>query len=621
MKLNKIYFSFMAMLAMMLTSCSSDDDYQWASISGTEVYFSNTLESTVELSTEANSFNVPINRSDDSEELTVNLIVTQAEGSILSIPTSVTFAKGEKMAIITVSYSPEAIEFGSYEEASIVIADENLTTPYGSNAYTFKAGATAWVNWGTGYYREDCMTTFFSTENLIAEVTIQRNVIEEGKYRLVNAYGEAYGYNEPGDWDDSQDYYITIDATDPDYVYVENSNTGMDWSYGEVSIQSLVAYYLTKGNSLEAIKAAHPEYFGTLKDGVITMPANSMLISMADYQNGGWYSSNTNGMFAVALPGSIIADYSAEISYNGIYTNVANEVFAIGDLTLGTNATTVKAVVTKSNIDANEVAEDILTGAVIEAIDVSAGNIAVPVGNLTGELQIVVAVIADNAVQTVATARFDYYGGGAEPWTSLGKGYYTDDFIVPLYTQAGLPYTYEVEIQESNDTPGLYRIVNAYAPVAVAFGETGGNENILIHAEDAEGVYFLAQPTGLNLGNGDIIIESEAGYYVAEYGVDLVKRQLPDVFGKLENGVITLPTMTGNDGTEYQGAVYIGNGTYFGGMNKAFKLVLPNAANSVRAKAKSMAAATKFEHRLKANIAAKHIQFNKMAAKTVKIMR
>lgn len=76
MKINKIYFSFMAMLAMMLTACSSDDDYRWASVSGTEVYFSNTLESTVELSADANSFNVPLNRIDASEELTVNLNVT-----------------------------------------------------------------------------------------------------------------------------------------------------------------------------------------------------------------------------------------------------------------------------------------------------------------------------------------------------------------------------------------------------------------------------------------------------------------------------------------------------------------------------------------------------------------
>ena len=77
-------------------------------------------------------------------------------------------------------------------------------------------------------------------------------------------------------------------------------------------------------------------------------------------------------------------------------------------------------------------------------------------------------------------------------------------FCVPLYTEEGAPYTYEVEIQESTDVPGLYRIVNAYAPVANAFGEAGGNENITIHAEDATGVYFINQPVGLDFGDGEI---------------------------------------------------------------------------------------------------------------------
>lgn len=618
MKINKIYFSFMAMLAMMLTACSSDDDYQWASVSGTEVYFSNTLAGTVELSVDANNFEIPLNRTDDSEELTVNLTATQAEGSIFTIPASVTFAKGEKEAAITVSYNPADIVYGNYEDVSIAIADDGITTPYGGNAYTFKAGATAWVDWGIGLYREDCMTTFFALDNPIAEVMIQRNVIEEGKYRVVNAYGEAYIYNEPGDWDDTQDYYITIDATDPDFVYVEKCNTGMAWSYGEISIQSLVSYYLERGNSLEAIKAAHPEYFGTLKNGVITMPTESMLISMADHQDGGWFMSNTNGLFAVALPGSVIADYSAEVSYNGIYTNAAGEVFAIGNFVLGADANTVKAVVVEGKADANEVAAAIVSGA-LEATNVETENTAIPVGDLTGSLQIVTAVIADNAVQTVATAKFEYYGG-ADPWTSIGTGYYTDDFVVPSYTEARQPYTYEVEIQESTEVPGLYRIVNAYAPVAAAFGETGGNEHIQIHAEDAAGVYFLNQPIGLNLGEGDISIESEAGGYVAEYGFDMVKSQLPQIFGTLQDGVITLPLLTADNGNEYQGIIYLGTQGYYGGVNGAFKLVLPNAASGVKAKAKKMAAATKFEQRLMMHATASHKKLNKIVAKTVKVL-
>ncbi len=607
------------MLAMMLTACSSDDDYQWASVNGTEVYFSNTLASTVELSTEATSFDVPINRRDTTEELTVNLTATQGENSILTIPTSVTFAKGAKEAIIKVSYNPEAIVFGNYEDVSIKIANEELTTPYGSDTYTFSAGATAWMDWGMGYYREDCFTTFWSVDNPVAEVMIQRNVIEEGKYRVVNAYHEAYIYNEPGDYNDTQDHYITIDATDPDYVYVEESPTGCDWTYGEITIQSLVSYYLAKGNTLEAIKSARPDLFGTLKNGVITMPAESMLITMPNFQDGGWYTSNANGLFAVALPGSIIADYSAEVTYNGIYTDAAGQVFAIGNFVLGADSKTVKAVVAEGNADANAVAEAIVAGE-MEATDVEGDNAAIPVGDLSGNLQIVAAVIADNAVQTVASAKFEYYAG-ANPWKSLGTGIYTDDFIVPIYTEAGQPYTYEVEIEESTEVPGLYRIVDAYAPVAAAFGETGGNQSIQIHAEDPNGVYFLNQPIGLNLGDGEMSIESDAGGYVAQYGFDLVMSQLPGVFGTLKDGVITLPVSTSQNGVPYQGVVYMGTNGYYGGMNGAFELVMPDAASSVKAKAKKMAAANGFAKRLNGNIKSGRKTVNKMAAKTAKAVR
>lgn len=273
MKVNKIFFSLIAMLAMMLAACSSDDDYQWASVSGAQVYFGNTLPSTVELSADKGSFDVALSRIDDSEELTVALDVTKGEGSIFTVPASATFAAGEKEALITVSYNPSDVVYGNYENITIKVADESLTTNYGSSEYSFKAGATAWVDWDMGLYREDCMTTFFGVGNPIGEVMIQRNVIEEGMYRIVNAYGEAYEYNEEGDWDASQDYYVTINATDPEAVYVEKSNTGMDWTYGEVSIQSMVSFYLEKGKTLEAIRNEHPEYFGTLVDGVITMPA------------------------------------------------------------------------------------------------------------------------------------------------------------------------------------------------------------------------------------------------------------------------------------------------------------------------------------------------------------
>lgn len=605
MKLNKFFLGLLGGVAIMAASCSNDDDYEWASVSGAQVYFSDALPTQYEISPDADVCNdVLISRADASNEMTVNITAEQEEGSIYTIPTSVTFAAGQTDAVLPITYDPTKIEYGKYETITLKIGDG--TTPWGISEYTFKIGVTDWVPFGTALYREDLLTTFFSVDNVIYEVEIERNLLTEGLYRIVNPYGAAFPYNEEGDYDPNVNAYLTINATDPDYVYVEESPTAMNWGYGLFSMQSFVSFYMSGGNTLEVIKEKRPDLFGTLRDGIITMPIESMLISMADYNDGGWYKSNTNGLFAVALPGAAFSDYSSEVAYQGTFTNVNNEVFAVGYLTLGADAKVAKAVVAAGSQDPAAVAEAIAAGE-IAAFDVQPGRIELPIDeSLSGKLQIVAAVIVDGEVKSVASAKFEYYGGAASPWVSRGVGYYTDDFVVSFYTATeeepdGMTYTYEVEIEENTETPGLYRIVNAYAPVAEAFGESGGDANIEIHAEDADGVYFLQQSTGLDFGDGEISIVSEGGRYVAANGYDVVKDVRPDLLGKLENGVITLPTFYIEDyDIYYQGLCILGTNGYYTGCNGAFKLVLPEAAAGVKAKAKAKAQATKFALRKKA---------------------
>ena len=101
-----------------------------------------------------------------------------------------------------------------------------------------------------------------------------------------------------------------------------------------ISFSSLVAYYLSKGKTIDEIKTANPEYFGTLKDGIINMPANSMLISEENYNDGAWSVAAKNGLFTVALPGSVIADYSLDVAYVGRYTSAENVDYARLEFTL-----------------------------------------------------------------------------------------------------------------------------------------------------------------------------------------------------------------------------------------------------------------------------------------------
>ena len=73
MKLNKIFLGLIGMAAFTLASCSSDDKYDWATVSGPQVFFSDQNPTQYEIDPEGASFNVPISRVDDSSALTVNL--------------------------------------------------------------------------------------------------------------------------------------------------------------------------------------------------------------------------------------------------------------------------------------------------------------------------------------------------------------------------------------------------------------------------------------------------------------------------------------------------------------------------------------------------------------------
>lgn len=437
------------MMAIMLSACSSDDDYQRATVSGAQVYFPNTLGKTIETPNTASSFTVPVYRVNTAGQLTVPLNITMGEGSIYTpAAQQVTFADGSNTAELVFNYDPAKVVFGDYYDITVAIDGEGNATDYGLSTYAFKAGKTAWVDMdGTAMYREDCITTFFGVGNDIIELDIQKNVVTEGVYRLVNPYGEAYPYNEPGDWDDSKDYYLTVNASDPDYVYVEKSDTGMDWGYGMFSIQSLVSYYLSKGTDLATIKAEHPEYFGTLKGGVITMPAGSLLLSMADYKEGAWYPSNAGGKFAIALPGSRIADYSVEYTYLGRLTDASDNDFIRGKFKLGKDIYSVKYAMASADDDIDAVVAGIIDGS-IEAPEMKrseAEPFEVAMDGPSGKYYLVV-VVFDASGEAVSTEAFEikYKSSkdSAETWSPIYVGTYV--YGAQSFSQSGSLFFDEV---------------------------------------------------------------------------------------------------------------------------------------------------------------------------------
>ena len=582
------------------TACSdSDSDYKWADVpTNAQVYFSNALPSQQNISKKTNSFTIPVNRVKTDDAITVGISL-QSDDNFLSAPASVSFAAGQSTTELTLSYDPESLVYDEFKSATLTISDASYTTPYGASEYTFKAGVLSpYASIGTGKLVED----YYWGYN--CSVNIMQNQENPNVFRIYGASapvngGSASDYLEitvckPGDT------FRGVTVTQNDLVYFADYNTGYHHSTYDADI---MWYHPSK------FTASNPEEFW-LHNVVLAYQEDGtpgqIQLAPRYYMDGvgGWNASQSDDVIVITFPGYVPKDYSAAFACTGVFTDLSGSVFAEGILELGADAQDVRAVVVSADADADAVADAIVAGD-LETTAVTAGNIYVPIGEgLTGKLQVVVVVLdEEDAVKGVYASQFEYYGGGANPWQSLGIGLYTEDFIGSVF--GADPVTYEVEIEENSEHPGLYRMLSPYDG-KFPYNEDGDWDassvyNIEVNAEDPEGVYIEQQATGVDWGYGPISIISWGARYLGSNSFEDVKAA--GYLGTLVDGVITLPVFdreTDDGIAHYQGLTVMGTSGYYGCTNGAFKLVLPEAVDSqARAKARSMAKARSFEKRLK----------------------
>ena len=301
-----------------------------------------------------------------------------------------------------------------------------------------------------------------------------------------------------------------------------------------------------------------------------------------------WYVSA--GIFGydpeyVQVDGFYIPDYSIEAMLCGTQTDEMQNAYANLNVTsLGIDVEYAKAVVVANDIDAAAVADSIAAGA-MGATDLVVGQNLIGIGNLSGNLKVVAVSMADGKVRQVETYAFEYNDGNASPWRSIGVGLYTDDIILPFLVNVDSCKTYEVEVEENMDTPGLYRLVDPYGPGVFPdyymLDSTGvsmpaAGKYLVINACDPEGVYIEHQGLGINLGQSEFGFVTEGARYIGSYPFETIKQA--GRFGKIENGVITFPSFEINQDSYYQGILSLnGNLSYYCGTNRSISITLPYA--------------------------------------------
>lgn len=340
MKLNK-FFTFAALATAMFFTASCSDEYSYdgrgawdADTNFADLYFPTTSIKEEVDPNDATVATIELCRRNTEGELSVPMTIVENTDEVFEV-SNANFADGDSVATITVKF-PTA-ETGIPYTLSLQIEGSEYTSMYSENTLcTYTVTRVKWNDAGyyftedgdsiAGYamYTDDFITTFFGVGNQVFPTKLQERADKPGYFRLINTYGELYPWNEPGDWDDSKDYYIYIDATDPKKVFIpELYETGMDWGYGNIRVYSFAGYYLAAGKASDA-----EEYYGTYENGAITFPTNSLMLNMPLYNATGLYTANGSGAFKLVVDPSkdlytaTIKDYEfSELLFEGDFTS------------------------------------------------------------------------------------------------------------------------------------------------------------------------------------------------------------------------------------------------------------------------------------------------------------
>lgn len=379
--MKKLYIYALALGCALFTTtaCSDEDEMapgEWdAAENYANVAFEKSSASQELDPTESTTASIVVKRQNTSGTVTVPVtVLTNTDNVFVLQP--LTFNDGEDEAVLNFTF--DNAQVGVPYTLQVQIDDPNFVSQYSSGiVYTYTVTRVKWNDVGyftvtaddqakeymvtdengdpiscadlevgtkvKGWvrYTEDFVGSGYGLPQLLHyPVRLQERDDQHGLYRILNAYSENFLYNDPGDWDDTKDYPIVFDASDPTKVFMTPAAfaLGLAWSDGAFWTLHLGGHYheqaeaaMAAGNSAEAEEkeAAATPYYGTLKNGVLTFPQKAFYMAEENYKDGDWsYYGNSNGNFQLIIdPDKNLyeakpqTDFAFANEYNGIYTS------------------------------------------------------------------------------------------------------------------------------------------------------------------------------------------------------------------------------------------------------------------------------------------------------------
>ena len=150
--------------------------------------------------------------------------------------------------------------------------------------------ADEWETLGRGHWQEGIVSPHIDGITMTQlNVDIEKHKTIEGYYRLVNPLAEHPFLKDYLVDDPEHQHYIYINATDPEAVYLEASEIGLQTPNGQSAVWSYAGMRIADGYDVDYLKPYG--FFGTLVDGVITIPDNMLLYAETNYFGGRFVTS------------------------------------------------------------------------------------------------------------------------------------------------------------------------------------------------------------------------------------------------------------------------------------------------------------------------------------------
>ncbi len=495
---NILTASALSFILAGVAGCTKEVDYDPAAVpTGAQIFFASNATTSFDLAEGQNSVKVDVSRLGKTGAASANIKATASVGGqatdIFTIPTTVSFSDGEDTALINITFDFDNIAAETTYSISLELEGEGLSN-YGKTIQNISILYAPWSSW-TKMDGDTYWTNAFFGGTFDYPILERKSLLNPSQVQ----------YNIPDLIEEDHDIVISVNTSskkvsvapfDTGYAYDETANIWMCDAY---------TYYTEVVNN--------PDNAALYKDASYFDPETGVITVMMRYYVpgvGGW----TPEVNTFQLPG--YPDYNISMANAGTFISEAGQEYSILSVVKGTDVASYAIELKQGYLEDEEIEAEVNAIIANSETVLYTDNRDFQFPVYEEDYYTCIAVSYDAAGEAKGHSAYIFYNeiNGVdwnEGWTTVTKTAEFNDifFAGALVTSPG---TWEVEVQQSDDLPGYYRIVKPYADNVYEEEVERGHYYVYINATNPDAV--VVDPSLTSFGYTVLSVPGTSGKLV-----------------------------------------------------------------------------------------------------------